>query len=435
MKKKLLVILLVVLLLALLAVPIPMGVYEDGGTREYAALTYKIVDWNRMTDDSVYDVTKVYFFPRNFRSVDDLWVEEEENVVHKVIATVMEMTTTDALIQPVVGQNELLSSDLISISLSELGDIGAEVGSVVEVYYKGGILETYPAQIHAIKWDFAGDLRHMEYVGEWLDKETAEKMGKDMFADIVITEAYADCFFAVPVIPMPHSIKLNGTLDEKWCVGDQVYVTYDNCYFDQETYRYEADVISVETSTLELDPMACYKPVIYLYPEEETQVSVALTLDGRLTCTYPAYQDGWDVTAMPDGTLYADGQTYNYLYWEGETNAVWDWSEGFCVEGADTAAFLEAALEKLGLTRREANEFIVYWLPLMQENPYNLISFRTDAYTDAAKLEIEPAPDTLIRVFMTWHASDIPVSIEPQELTAPQRTGFTAVEWGGAEVK
>ena len=138
---------------------------------------------------------------------------------------------------------------------------------------------------------------------------------------------------------------------------------------------------------------------------------------------------------MPDGTLYANGQSYNYLYWEGQTNAVWDWSKGFCIKGTDTAAFLEEALEKLGLTRREANEFIVYWLPLMQENPYNLISFQTDAYTDAAKLDIKPAPDTLIRVFMTWHASDIPVSIEPQELTAPQRTGFTAVEWGGAEVK
>ena len=435
MKKRVLVILLVVLLLILLVVPIPMGVYEDGGTREYAAMTYKIVDWNRIADDSVYDATKVYFFPQNFRSLDELWVEEEENVVHKVTATVNGISSTSALIQPVPGQNELLSAELFTISLNELGDIGAVVGSVVDVYYKGGILETSPAQIHAIKWDFAGDLRHREYVGEWLDKQSAEKIENDIPFDVIITEAYADCFFAVPVIPMPHTIKFNGTLNEKWCVGDQVYVTCSNGYFDQETYRYEADVISVETSTLQLDPNACYKPVIYLYPEKETQVSVDLTLDGKLTCTYPAYQDGWNVTAMPDGTLYANGQSYNYLYWEGQTNAVWDWSKGFCIKGTDTAAFLEEALEKLGLTRREANEFIVYWLPLMQENPYNLISFQTDAYTDAAKLDIKPAPDTLIRVFMTWHASDIPVSIEPQELTAPQRTGFTAVEWGGAEVK
>lgn len=77
-------------------------------------------------------------------------------------------------------------------------------------------------------------------------------------------------------------------------------------------------------------------------------------------------------------------------------------SKGFCVKGKDTAAFLEGALEQLGLTRREANEFIVYWLPHMEQNPYNIISFQTDAYTNAAELKVSPEPDTLIRVFMAW---------------------------------
>ncbi|HIY21421.1 MAG TPA: hypothetical protein H9841_05930 [Candidatus Flavonifractor merdigallinarum] len=34
------------------------------------------------------------------------------------------------------------------------------------------------------------------------------------------------------------------------------------------------------------------KPVLYLYPEEETQVRVKLDYDGKLTSTYPAYGDG-----------------------------------------------------------------------------------------------------------------------------------------------
>ena len=45
------------------------------------------------------------------------------------------------------------------------------------------------------------------------------------------------------------------------------------------------------------------KPVIYLYPEEETRVTVKLDYNGQLTCTYPAYEKGWTVTASPDGTL------------------------------------------------------------------------------------------------------------------------------------
>lgn len=174
------------------------------------------------------------------------------------------------------------------------------------------------------------------------------------------------------------------------------------------------------------------KPVLYLYPEEETAVSVRLDYDGVLTCTYPAYADGWQVTAAPDGTLF-DGKTqYNYLYWEGKRAAAYDFSEGFCVRGEDTAAFLEQALSALGLTRREANEFIVYWLPQMQDNAYNVISFQSAAYTDHARLTITPQPDTLLRVFMAWKASDAPVSLPPQVLTAPERSGFTVVEWGGA---
>ena len=178
------------------------------------------------------------------------------------------------------------------------------------------------------------------------------------------------------------------------------------------------------------------KPVIYLYPQEETEVSVKLDYDGSLTCTYPAYEDGWHVTAAPDGTLTdAAGQTYNYLYWEGLRQNDYDFSQGFCVKGEDTAVFLETALDALGLTRREANEFIVYWLPLMEENPYNLIAFQEDAHTESAVLTVDPAPDTTIRIFMAWKGLEKAIEIQPQELSAPTRTGFTLVEWGGTELK
>lgn len=178
------------------------------------------------------------------------------------------------------------------------------------------------------------------------------------------------------------------------------------------------------------------KPVVYLYPEEETQVTVQLDYAGELTCTYPAYNNGWTVTASPDGTLTdGEGQTYSYLYWEGKDNVEYDFSQGACVAGEDTAAFLEDALSQLGLTRREANEFIVYWLPQMEENPYNLIAFQSDAYTEAARLTITPTPDTVLRVFMAWKPLEEPVELPPQELAGPERSGFTVVEWGGCQVK
>ena len=179
----------------------------------------------------------------------------------------------------------------------------------------------------------------------------------------------------------------------------------------------------------------CAKPVIYLYPEQKMHVSVTLDYDGTLTCTYPEYHNGWNVTACPDGTLTdRKGQSYNYLYWEGLTKMSYDFSEGFCVSGSETAEFLDKALSELGLTRKEANEFIVFWLPLMQENPYNIISFQTDTYTDHARLTISPEPDTVIRVFMAYQPSNEEITMKPQLLTSTERTGFTAVEWGGTLV-
>ena len=178
------------------------------------------------------------------------------------------------------------------------------------------------------------------------------------------------------------------------------------------------------------------KPVIYLYPEQETTVSVSLDYAGTLTATYPAYENGWTVTAEPDGTLYDEhGDESSYLFWEGENNTDYDFSKGFCVAGADTADFLREKLAVIGLTPREYNVFIVYWLPKMQDNPYNLISFQSEAYTDAAKLDIDPTPDSVLRVFMAWKPLGRPQNIEPQTFTPFARDGFTVVEWGGCEVK
>ena len=195
-------------------------------------------------------------------------------------------------------------------------------------------------------------------------------------------------------------------------------------------------LLAAMTGCWPLEEQYTEKPVIYLYPEAETDVTVRLDYAGDLTCTYPAYDGAWRVTAAPDGTLTDEsGQTYRYLYWEGVDDVQYDFSEGFCVPGDKTAAFLEDALAQLGLTRAEANEFIIYWLPQMEQNAYNLISFQSDAYTDAAKLTITPQPDTLLRVFMAWKPLTSAVEIAPQTLTAPERTGFTAVEWGGAKVQ
>ena len=176
------------------------------------------------------------------------------------------------------------------------------------------------------------------------------------------------------------------------------------------------------------------KPVIYLYPEETTEVRVELDYAGELTHTWPAYEGGWTVTAEPDGTLWDEaGNQYSYLFWEGTSDLAYDFSQGFCVAGEDTGEFLRETLSAMGLTAREYNEFIVYWLPQMEGNAWNLISFQGENYAASAALTIDPAPDSLLRVFMVWRPLEEPMEVEAQEIVPFVREGFTVVEWGGSK--
>lgn len=180
-------------------------------------------------------------------------------------------------------------------------------------------------------------------------------------------------------------------------------------------------------------PGECGKPVIYLYPEKTTPVSVALPKFIDVTVSEPAYpENGWKVVAHPDGTLdYADGKTYGSLYWEGNGVGYATQKTGFVVKDGEQEIFLTKVLAKYGLNRKEAKEFMDFWLPRMTGAPYYRVSFLTDSWSEAAPLYVSPRPDTNIRIFMDWQKLSAPISLPEPKIMTPARNGFTLVEWGG----
>ena len=218
----------------------------------------------------------------------------------------------------------------------------------------------------------------------------------------------------------------------------QTYVEYDqvsyHIYAYAESTEKQQDVINFVSGIKENCAGVGIggKPVIYLYPEKEQEVNVKLDLDGKFTFTYPEYNNGWNVTAKPDGTIISDGKEYSYLFWEGLMPTFKpDFKEGFVIKGSESAEFLRETLSQMGLTPKEYNEFIVYWAPKLQENEYNKIYFAEDDYTDKAKLEINPKPDSILRVFMVYEKADENTVLPKQEIKPFERKGFTVVEWGG----
>lgn len=45
------------------------------------------------------------------------------------------------------------------------------------------------------------------------------------------------------------------------------------------------------------------KPIIYLYPTKETNISIKLLNENKITHSYPIYKDEWKVIAKPNGDL------------------------------------------------------------------------------------------------------------------------------------
>lgn len=201
---------------------------------------------------------------------------------------------------------------------------------------------------------------------------------------------------------------------------------------------YEFSLFSKDSEPIEgqTRPQRLDKPIIYLYPEKETNVSVKVLYKSDLTYTYPEYGDGWNVRSYPDGKIInnEDGKEYSYLFWEGVSKkaVMYDWSKGFVVEGKNVREFLQKTLSEKGLTPKEYNEFIVYWYPKLKDNKYNLIHFASkEEYDNNAPLVIEPRPQSVLRIFMAYKSLNKPILVTPQEIIPFERKGFTVVEWGG----
>ena len=93
MKKKIfitVIIVIAVMLVLLLFLPYKRCYYDDGGSCEYIALTYKIVKWKRgiaiYSDEDgkierieIYQKTAIYWYPDNQKDLDELWEIEIGN--------------------------------------------------------------------------------------------------------------------------------------------------------------------------------------------------------------------------------------------------------------------------------------------------------------------------------------------------------------------
>lgn len=178
------------------------------------------------------------------------------------------------------------------------------------------------------------------------------------------------------------------------------------------------------------------KPIIYFYPEEEMDLTVTFVNEEMLTTTYPKYDGGWNIHLNEDGTFTVPGSDREYygLYYEANSDYECNFDEGFYVTSENAASFLEEKMDYMGFTNRETDEFIMYWLPILERNGQSLVYFeQTEERNEDSPLIFSTEPDTLMRTMIHIKKVDAATTIKEQVLTHYERNGFTVTEWGGVE--
>lgn len=187
------------------------------------------------------------------------------------------------------------------------------------------------------------------------------------------------------------------------------------------------------------EPRPVKKPVIYLYPESDLEVSINLKTQGELAFSYPDYSKGWKGISHPDGSVTINRKSYPYLFWEAEQRFDrFDFEMGgFLVRRDSVISSLERYLTELGFNEREQTDFITFWGPQLAQHEQVCMQFiLQDACNQFATLKIDPQPAHLNRVYLVWSPINVskPLILKQQVLKTMNRSGFDVLEWGGIEV-
>ena len=275
-------------------------------------------------------------------------------------------------------------------------------------------------------------LRQVDNI-EWLSTGTTNILK-------VVSYVIPDAIAIIALMSLYHFIKRIRKEDDRTIVGPVILLFVITPALVVSMFSLHTYVRRLRDS-VEIVPV--HAPIIYVYNDDDTPVTVTLDIDGYYTYLEPEFNidNGWVVTASPEGILTdAAGNEYEYLFWEADLLMDYELGYGFCIPGDETEEFLYEAMIRLGLSEYEAEAFVAYWLPYMEENEYNVINFQTTSYEDSARLDVSPVPDVVVRVNMLWYASDEYVDVEEQTIdrlnpTVDARHGLTVVEWGGEMIE
>ncbi len=170
-----------------------------------------------------------------------------------------------------------------------------------------------------------------------------------------------------------------------------------------------------------------WAPNLYLYPSEPTAAAVRLPDPDRVMAADPPYpRGGWELLALPDGSLRTEDGPRGFLFYELLVDPLrFQYERGWCASGAQAQASIEIAMDDLGFLDQEIADFASFWDPAFPPAGQLTIYPQLD---QLYPLSISPQPDVLLRALFVLAPGCHPV--QPPELESSPRSGYHAAEWG-----
>ena len=184
---------------------------------------------------------------------------------------------------------------------------------------------------------------------------------------------------------------------------------------------------SVECDTC----VVAYKPNIYLYPIEKTQLIVNLEFPkgGKVIKSIPDYGNGWNISVDTNGII---NDSYSYLFYESTQPDIWQREYGWTIKVEELESFFKKNLIDYGFIDNEIEDFIDYWIPRLKDSNYYSIYPQTKSTINKViELKISKKPDNLLRLFYFIEGQDNPeIKLKKPIFNKFERKSFFVTEWG-----
>ena len=142
-----------------------------------------------------------------------------------------------------------------------------------------------------------------------------------------------------------------------------------------------------------------YKPNIYIYPNEQIDLSVKLSfpMGGKIVTSIPEYGTGWNIVVDTSGLI---NNTYSFLFYESTQPDVWQRNYGWIIQIDKLESFFRQNMTDYGFNEREINDFIEYWIPRLNDYPlYSIYPQTKSIIDDVIQLDFSKQPENILRLF------------------------------------